>query len=213
MHPADSSEGPEKKRIEVICVTTAARTHKGKIRTSNEDNFCISDGQNKLLAVADGMGGHKGGKIASALAIESLKSYFSSLDGDDFSVPECLRKCVEKINRDVLEKSCEEDKLKGMGTTLVMLYQVGATAYVVNVGDSRCYLIRNRAIKQITKDHSVIQELYDSGKINLEDMKNHPNKNMITRAIGTDSKVECDIFEIELKCNDGFIRWTFKYGK
>ncbi len=92
-----------------------------------------------------------------------------------------------------------------MGTTLVLLYKSGNTAYVVNVGDSRCYHIRNGKIKQITKDHSVVQELFDSGRIDRADMKNHPNKNIITRAVGTNFSVKCDIFDFTLKEGDGII--------
>ena len=184
----------------------SACTHKGKIRSANEDNCYISTGDLTYLVVADGMGGHKGGKIASSTVIECIKSYLSADRMKNCeNIPECLLKCVDYANLTVYKKASSEENLVGMGTTLVMLYISGDTAYVLNVGDSRCYQIRDKKIKQITKDHSVVQELFDNGKIEFSDMKKHPNKNIITRAIGTDFNVKCDVFEVYLKEDDGFI--------
>lgn len=185
---------------------TSACTHKGQIRSVNEDNYYISDNNVAFLMVADGMGGHKGGRIASSTAIENVKSFLcESRMKECEDIPKCLQQCVEYANRAVYDMASSDEKLAGMGTTLVLLYMCGDIAYIVNVGDSRCYHIRDNKISQITKDHSIVQELFDKGKIELDDMRKHPNKNIITRAVGTDFNVKCDVFEISTKKDDGFI--------
>ncbi len=184
----------------------SAGTDKGQVRSVNEDNCYISDTEITYLVVADGMGGHKGGRTASKTAIENVKAFLSANRMQNCkNVRECLLQCVEQVNLAIYKKASLEEDLAGMGTTLVLFYKKDDTAYVANVGDSRCYLIRHGKIEQITKDHSVVQELFDNGKIKRTEMKTHPNKNIITRAIGTNFSVKCDVFEFPLKSGDGII--------
>lgn len=184
----------------------SAGTDKGQVRSVNEDSCYISDSEITYLVVADGMGGHKGGRTASKMAIENVKMFLSASRMKNCEdVRECLKQCVDHVNHAVHKKASMDDSLAGMGTTLVLFYKDGNTAYVINVGDSRCYLIRGGKITQVTRDHSIVQELFDSGKIERADMKNHPNKNIITRAIGTNFSVKCDIFEFPIKDGDGII--------
>ena len=184
----------------------SARTDKGQVRSVNEDNFYVSDGDFTYLVVADGMGGHKGGQTASKMAIENVKMFLcESRMKNNANIKEALLQCVENVNLAIYKKASLDDELAGMGTTLVILYKDRDTAYIANVGDSRCYLVRDGNIKQITKDHSVVQELFDKGKIERKDMRTHPNKNMITRAVGTNFSVKCDIYELSIEKNDGFI--------
>jgi len=184
----------------------SAGTDKGLVRSVNEDSYYISDGAITYLVVADGMGGHKGGQTASKMAIDNVKMHLSeSRMKKCTDIRECLLQCAEKANLAIYKQASLDDELAGMGTTLVIFYKKEDTAYVANVGDSRCYLIRDQKIEQITKDHSIVQELFDNGKIQRDDMRNHPNKNIITRAIGTNFSVKCDIFEFSLKDGDGII--------
>ncbi len=184
----------------------SAGTDKGQVRNVNEDSYYISDNEITYLVVADGMGGHKGGQTASKMAIENVKKYLSeSRMKNCNNVRECLLQCAEQANLSIYKKASLDDELAGMGTTLVLFYKKDNTAYVANVGDSRCYLIRNNSIEQITKDHSIVQELFDNGKIERSDMRTHPNKNIITRAIGTNFSVKCDIFEFLVEDGDGII--------
>lgn len=187
----------------------SAGSHRGKVRRCNEDSYYISEGNFQYIVVADGMGGHKGGQTASKTAIENIRMYLSDSrveNSDDLR--ECLEECIDLTNRAVYKKASMDDELAGMGTTLVLFCRLGDIGYVVNVGDSRCYLIRGNEIKQITKDHSVVQELFDNGQIEKSDMKNHPNKNIITRAVGTNYNVKCDIFEFSVQDTDSIILCT-----
>lgn len=203
---AVSSEELMKKGNEVVYMNVSAGSDKGRVRSVNEDSYYVSDAEITYLVVADGMGGHKGGQLASQTAIKSVKMFLtaSRLKGCK-SVRECLLQCVERANLAIYKKAALEDDVAGMGTTMVLFYEKDGIAHVANVGDSRCYHIHNGSIKQITKDHSVVQELYDNGTITRSEMKNHPNKNIITRALGTNFSVKCDVFKFNVKPDDGII--------
>ena len=167
-------------------------THKGMVRNSNQDNFYI-DNEREWCLVADGMGGHKGGETASALAVSVIKNYLSQNSGDTEDI---LRTAIVKANNEVFEHSLKVPELDGMGTTVVLLKMENNIAYIAHVGDSRAYYINGESILQLTKDHSVIQKLLDSGTITKLQAENHPQKNLITRAVGTDKYVEIDINRI-----------------
>lgn len=187
----------------------SAGSHKGKVRRYNEDSYYISEGKFEYMVVADGMGGHKGGQTASKTAIENVRMYLTDSRVDDVDdLHGSLEECIDLTNHAVYKKASIDDELAGMGTTLLIFCKVNGVGYAVNVGDSRCYLIRDEEIYQITKDHSVVQELFDNGQIEKADMKNHPNKNIITRAIGTNYSVKCDIFEFPVRDNDAIILCT-----
>lgn len=189
-------------------------SHKGMVRDNNEDYFLVVEKQRfKLYAVADGMGGHQAGEIASKTAINVLKDYFDK-ESNDFVVPKFINESINEANRKIRDESYRNEACHGMGTTMTMAVvdSLENIAYIGNVGDSRTYLIRNNQIKQITEDHTYVYELLKQGKISIDEAKNHPKRNVITRAIGSEDLILTDIFEIELLeddilllCSDGLI--------
>ena len=193
-----------------------AKTDIGKVREINQDYYYTSDENSipKLCILADGMGGYKGGEIASKLAVESAKKYIENNFSNNFSEKEEILKlignAVEYANMVVYEKSKEVKELEGMGTTLEVCLIYNNKAYIGHVGDSRIYRIRKDVIRKLTKDHSYVQQLVEDKKITREEAKVHPKKNMLTRALGCTPYVEPDLrarnFEkgdIFIMCSDG----------
>lgn len=186
-------------------------TDVGQRRVTNQDFVYRSDepvgNLPNLYIVADGMGGHKAGDYASHYTAETL---IESVTEDEEKNPiKIIRKAIEKANERVLEKSLADEELAGMGTTVVVATVIGHYLYVANVGDSRLYLITDK-ITQITKDHSLVEEMVRIGEINREQARNHPDKNIITRAVGIKKEVKIDFFGMRLEkgdlilmCSDG----------
>ena len=186
-------------------------TDVGQRRVTNQDFVYRSDepvgNLPNLYIVADGMGGHKAGDYASHYMAETL---IESVTEDEEKNPiKIIRKAIEQANEKVLEKSLSDEELAGMGTTVVVATVIGHYLYVANVGDSRLYLITDK-ITQITKDHSLVEEMVRIGEINREQARNHPDKNIITRAVGIEKKVKIDFFDMRLEkgdlilmCSDG----------
>ena len=180
----------------------------GNVRELNEDYASfIEDERFKIYLVADGMGGHNAGEIASKLAVKSIIRYLLEHSEEDENI---LLNAVKYANNEIYEISQKNDKCKGMGTTITGCFIKGDMIQVVNVGDSCCFSIKDNEIKKVTKDHSWVQELIDAGAITEEEGRVHPKKNIITRALGTNSSVKIDIFNIEknessmfLLCSDG----------
>jgi len=192
-------------------------TDVGKSRPINEDGYYISDYSAEFDAiyaiVADGMGGHQAGEIASALALrlvsEAVNQGFRT-DMTEKEVKDLLGRAVREANESVFKMSMTEVGCIGMGTTLTLCLVCGDKAVVAHVGDSRAYMLRGGRLHQITTDHSLVQELLKSGQITIEEAENHPQKNIITRALGTDSGVDIDLYEFIvfpgdciLLCTDG----------
>lgn len=188
------------------CVTDV-----GQKRITNQDFVYASDDPvgnlPNLFVVADGMGGHKAGDMASRLTVEVL---LDSIRANREQNPiKIIRAAIETANTKILDTARTDENLFGMGTTVVVSTVIGHYMYVANVGDSRLYLIRDR-IEQITKDHSLVEEMVRIGEINREQARNHPDKNIITRAVGASRKVEIDFFDMRLEpediillCSDG----------
>ena len=187
-------------------------TNKGLMRENNEDNLIVEEFDNySLYAVADGMGGHKAGEVASSIAIEGIRNYFvESMGKDDFQPPSFIIESVKLSNEKIREESLKNEECCGMGTTVTMavLDKKQHTIYIGNVGDSRAYILRNDEIKQITIDHTYVYELLKDGRITAEEAKTHPKRNVITRALGSEEIVHADIFEIEFYKNDILILCT-----
>lgn len=183
-------------------------TDKGNVRPQNQDAFyCDSaaDGKKTVLLVCDGMGGAKGGNVASELAVAVFKAEVQKLikaDTDAFELGDILTQIVSSANAAVFQLSRSSDMLMGMGTTLVGAVVSDSEAVVVNVGDSRCYIISHGEIRQITKDHSLVENMVDRGDITREQSRTHPNKNLITRAVGTLERVESDVFTVHVDSGD-----------
>ncbi len=193
-----------------------AKSDIGKSREINQDYYYISQDTDvpRLYILADGMGGYKGGEIASKLATDSVKSYINSNFNENLvkkeEILKLIESAVEYANMVVYEKSKEVPELEGMGTTLEVCLIYNNKAYIGHVGDSRIYRIRKGVIRKLTKDHSYVQQLVEDKKITREEAKTHPKKNMLTKALGCTPYVEPDIrarnFErddIFIMCSDG----------
>jgi len=171
----------------------------GKAREKNQDSFYIpkEDDKLKIFALADGMGGYKGGEVASRLAVISAKNYletnFEKIEHTKEAILDLIKSSVEYANMVVYEKSKEDDNLQGMGTTLELCLIYNNRAYIGHVGDSRIYRIRKGIIRKLTTDHSYVEKLVKDGKISKEEANYHPKKNMITKALGCGAFVEPDV--------------------
>lgn len=188
---------------------TFSMTDVGVVRDVNQDYVYVSDTPigklPNLLVVADGMGGHKAGEYASRFAVEVLTGELAESRADG---PETIiRNAIKVANDKLIETAKQDQRLYGMGTTLVVATVIERTLYFANVGDSRLYLI-NKGIKQLSKDHSLVQEMVRLGGINQEEAKHHPDKNIITRAIGAKEDVQIDFFEYRLKKGDIILMCT-----
>ncbi len=191
-----------------------AMTDPGCVRKENQDAYVIEmlDGA-MLCVICDGMGGANSGNVASALASEifsqAVKAGFKP--GLDRAQRETLlRNAVQVTNFQVYDQAVRYEEFAGMGTTLAAVLLQDGLATAVNVGDSRLYRINAQGISQVTKDHSLVQMMIDRGELRPEDARSYPGKNMITRAVGTESAVQCDVFHLEpewgetlLLCTDG----------
>ena len=192
-------------------IRSYAMTDIGRTRMVNQDYVfsCLEPIGNlpNLFIVADGMGGHQAGDFASSYSVKKfLESVSLSLQKNPHKI---FQDAIRYANKELIEKSRSNPELKGMGTTMVVLTIVGDKAYVANVGDSRLYLMRDE-LTQITIDHSLVQEMIRLGELTKETARNHPDKNIITRAVGAGKEIKADFFEftltknsILLMCSDG----------
>ena len=184
-------------------------TDVGKVRKMNQDYVFATDEPQgtlpNLLVVADGMGGHKAGDFASKFTVETLKEEIkhSLKEGPK----EVRLDAVQVVNKKLIETAEKDIKLDGMGTTLVAATVIDHTLHFINVGGSRLYLI-NQEVKQISRDHSLVEEMLRLGGISEEEAKHHPDKNIITRAIGVKEDVEADYYEYALKKGDVILMCT-----
>lgn len=198
------------------------KTDIGLVRDSNQDSFMVKNLDNgvSFAVLCDGMGGHAGGKVAGQLACFAAADYIEEYCSD-FGVPEninaLLHEAVAKANGVVFSQSLKSDEYKGMGSTIVVFFVLGNRARVCHVGDSRLYLFRDGELSQITKDHSVVQELLDRGEIDECDVSEHPLKNVITKAVGVPERVEGDIVAFDMQpddavllCSDGLSSYVDK---
>lgn len=191
-------------------------THIGKVRSENQD--CVwyispSGLGYGILALCDGMGGAKAGSVASEIALNAftrgLSDNIASMKRNDI-LEQSIIDSVNASNEKVYNYSLTDLKYDGMGTTLVAAVFKGKKCYVVNIGDSRAYLISKKSIVQITRDHSFVEEMVVKGILTKEQARKHPKRNVITRALGVDKTVQCDIFtpkvgkdDVLLLCSDG----------
>lgn len=177
------------------------RTDIGRVRSTNQDAFLILGGGFPLYAVADGMGGHLGGDIASAMAIEGLKARLT----DQRPSEELISRSVREISRGIFDRQRDDLSLQGMGTTLTLLWEDEHQVYLGHVGDSRAYLLREGALRQLSHDHSLVSELLRSGVIDEEAAGDYPYRNVITRAVGTEEEIVCDTAVIDKLAGDRFL--------
>ena len=174
----------------------AGKSDVGRVRSGNEDAFLVDHGR-ALFAVADGMGGHQAGEIASHTAIETLRA--------EFDADEDIADAITQANRAVYTKAHSNVEWEGMGTTLTAVAIVGRLAIVGHVGDSRTYLLRDGKLRRVTDDHSLVEQLVREGRLTREQAANHPQRSIITRALGVSSKVQVDTNHVHLHDKDRFL--------
>lgn len=194
----------------MITVTSGAVSDTGKLRNANEDSFLVGD---HLLAVADGMGGHNAGEVASAMAVQLLHN----ATNQPIESPESFIELISTINDAIFAAATGTTEQRGMGTTLTAIAFAGSTStdehvVVINVGDSRTYILRQGELRQVTIDHSYVQELVSEGVISADDARTHPRRNIVTRALGIDSRVIADSWTLPIVdrdrymlCSDGLV--------
>lgn len=178
----------------------------GKVRKDNQDSYLFDtfDSDIGFAVVCDGMGGTSGGKLASSTAVNAFSSNLKDINADSSreEIKDVLIKAISCANSEIYNKSLNNVSLTGMGTTLVCSVIINDIAYFANIGDSRAYLIRQGVLKRVTHDHSAVQELVDQGFLTENQARNHPNKNIITRALGVDDHAEFDFFEENVQKDD-----------
>lgn len=186
----------------------------GRVRSVNEDSVWIGTTCHgyTLGIIADGMGGHQAGETASRLALETIKNNLDELEPDiqDEALRDALSAAILEANSTVFKEAAVDDKYHNMGTTVVAVLLNGSRGYIGHIGDSRAYLIRDNAAVQLTEDHTLVNELFKNGQISVEELDNHPRRNVLIRALGTDAEVVADMApvtllpgEILLLCSDG----------
>jgi len=183
----------------------SARTAIGLVRSGNEDSALTSS---SLLAVADGMGGHAGGEVASQIAIKTLSSLIPVLtaaDIDTDSIEDLLLNSLHTIDGEISRVSRDEIELRGMGTTLTALLIRDGRAALLHVGDSRCYRLRGNTFEQLTHDHTVLQELLDSGTISMSEAADHPQRSMLTQVLMGEGSVAPVLMVYEVNSKDRFL--------
>ncbi len=181
------------------------RTDRGLKRQLNEDNCNVLVGYPGIPAcfvIADGMGGHKCGEVASKQAVDSVCNLLLKADWEKENISEMLSDIIVKVNDEIYNFSLLDEATQGMGTTLIITVLKNRKLYIGHVGDSRVYIIREDSIEKVTWDHSFIEELVKNGSITRDEAVNHPKKNLITRAVGYELGLQVDTYEIDLKDND-----------
>ncbi|AXF55433.1 Stp1/IreP family PP2C-type Ser/Thr phosphatase [Salicibibacter kimchii] len=192
---------------------TVFRTDVGNVRSHNEDAGGFFDGERMtLVVVADGMGGHRAGDVASGMVLEALRDSWQNHppENDINAIKDWLQTEIKRANRAVFSKSADEAAFKGMGTTVVAAVLYNDTMVVAHVGDSRAYRLQSQTLEQVTSDHSLVNELVKNGQLFPDEAENHPRKNVLTRAIGTEEEIDVDVDayafpprSVLLLCSDG----------
>src|SRR3989441_6249876 len=210
-----------------VPIESAGLSDVGRKRKSNEDSFAISE-DGALFVVADGMGGHAAGEVASRLAVESIERHISGSDPrkeptipasfrspseDEAGLPAPARRVLNAIrlaNQEIVRSVRHDSNKRGMGTTVVIAHIHGSRAYIGSVGDSRAYLVRDGALSQLTSDHTPVNEQVRAGPLSSQEARRHPARNILTRAVGSQEEVEPDLVEQDLRpgdilllCSDG----------
>lgn len=187
------------------------KTDRGKCRENNEDSLFVLP-NHRLYMVADGVGGNRSGEVASRTAVTHVASYVDSHPLEEVTDEQQLQKyfleCITGANDEICRMAAEDWNYSGMATTLVVAYIKEDKGYVVNIGDSRAYLVRDGEIMQVSNDHTYVNELLMQGSISEEEAKRHPKRNMITRAVGGDPFVRPDFFRFDLEEGDVILLCT-----
>lgn len=185
----------------VIDVRWGSATHQGRVRQHNEDAVLAGP---DVFAVADGMGGHAGGEVASAIAIAGLAGLRDLRTSDDPSG--VLLEALRGVNADIRDRARRDDGVSGMGTTIAGIARIGGSRILVfNLGDSRVYRFRGGALEQLTEDHSVVGELIRDGQITPDEARRHPQRHVVTRALGVEDTIEPAVSAVDVAVGDCFL--------
>lgn len=177
----------------------------GLLRQGNEDSALISS---NLIAVADGMGGHAGGEVASAIAINTLANLIKVLESSEIdleSKDDLFVGIIDQIDLAILRSAKDDPELSGMGTTLTALNISGSNVGLLHIGDSRCYRYRDKKLEQLSVDHTVMQELLDQGRLTQSEVANHPQRSLLTQALMGDSGITPILINFQIKSKDRFL--------
>lgn len=190
-----------------------AKTDKGLVRENNQDAYAVGElpGEVAWAVVCDGMGGAAGGNIASALAVKVISDKITSSYNEkmrDSSIKNLLDSAITAANIEVYDMAYSRPDLTGMGTTVVAVVVRDNVAHIAHAGDSRAYIVNDDGVEQITVDHSLVQNLVDRAEITKEEAEHHPNKNVITRALGVDKRIDVDFSEVEMHENETLVLCT-----
>ena len=188
-------------------LSVGARSDVGMIRSGNEDNwFAEADDRRGVFVVADGMGGHAAGEVASEMAVQIISRHLLTVKSVlDSHAADALAQSLRDANRAIYDRMLAEVDKQGMGTTASVLAMSDNQFLIGQIGDSRVYLLRDGALTQLTKDHSYVQEQVDAGLLTPEQARYHPYSNVITRCVGASETVEADIYQGEMKVGDVFL--------
>ena len=177
----------------------------GKVRPINEDSYYLPQEGERFCAVADGMGGHNAGEVASALAVETFAKVMRAAGKASGAA---LHTAVTRANEAVFEEAGRDPGKSGMGTTFTALSELEGSVHIAHVGDSRAYLIRNGAIMRVTMDHTLVEEMVIQGLITVREARVHPQRNYVTRALGTRRRVDVDLIQLESRPDDVYLLCT-----
>ena len=196
-------------------MTIYGTTDRGMVRAVNQDAYRVLEESQtgcSAIVLCDGMGGVHGGEVASAAAVDAFVEYASRRFAEPTTplAVDVAREAAAWANLQVYDRASRDESLRGMGTTLVAAVITPEDAVVVNVGDSRCYWLAEGQLQQVTRDHSLVQEMVDQGMIDSEQARSHPRKNLITRAVGLERRIRSDVYRLDLRqgdvlllCSDG----------
>ncbi len=186
-------------------ITSAGRTDVGVIRSGNEDNYLMVPDRGVYI-VADGMGGHAAGEVASEMAVRIIARELGDLsNASDSIAAERVRTSIMQANSAIFERTLSEQDKRGMGTTATAMVLLGGNYLIGQVGDSRAYVLRDGALTQVTKDHSYVQEQVDAGYLSPEEARTHPYSNVITRCVGANVDVAPDVYSGALRTGDVYL--------
>ena len=186
-------------------ITSAGRTDVGVIRSGNEDNYLMVPDRGVYI-VADGMGGHAAGEVASEMAVRIIARELGDLSSvSDSTAAERVRTSIMQANSAIFERTLSEQDKRGMGTTATAMVLLGGNYLIGQVGDSRAYVLRDGALTQVTKDHSYVQEQVDAGYLSPEEARTHPYSNVITRCVGANVDVAPDVYSGALRPGDVYL--------
>lgn len=178
----------------------------GLVRKDNEDNYLVSP-ERGLFVVADGMGGHVGGQIASTLAIQAIDEFMELSLLKTVMPGELLQQALLKANEQIYTRG-QTKEFYGMGTTVTAAFFDQNQVHIAHIGDSRAYLLRGETLTLLTQDHSLVNELFQNGSLTLEEAQNHPQRNILTRALGTNEQPQVDIFSVPAQSGDLLVLCT-----